>query len=729
MSLRAIILGLIGAVLIAGLGYLNDQILRLNFLVGNHFPISVFGLLLVMVLAVNPLLYMAKRTWALRPAELAVATTMVLVACSVPGSSLMRVFTPALAMPIQYNQTNAGWQKNQVLSYVPPAMMPNEGKFSTELMEGFVGGLGEPGKPISLDTVPWNLWGQPLSVWIPLIVLAGLCAVSMALIVHRQWAHNERLRYPIADFAGAILARPEDRPAGSILSNRLFWAGLITIFSLRLVNGLAAYVPNSIEIPFEFQWSAIFDKYPELSKIPNAPRLLTPILYPTAVAFAFFLGSDISFSLGFSQVVFVFVAAGLLAGGVNIGESHFRGGPFMWQRFGSYLGIAAVLFLSCRRYYTELFARAIWPLRAGSVPDYAIWAGRILLVSSVAMVVILSMLGLDWPLAAIAVASLLLMYLVMSRINAETGLFLCQPRWEPASMMIGLFGFYSLGIEGLAIIVLFTAVLAIDPRTTLMPFVVNGLKISDDLGAKPGRVGSASVVALLVALAVAVPVVLWANYNWGVMQTADRWSSYHVPNDSFKTIDRSITTLRISDQIDAAGQQFGQFADVGSQAIQQQMALLGLGVSPEQQQQSIAAIQGGPQFAALQQAGEQSILQNASATGGLRGGNVQGALAQFSPQLLNQLIQQQIGQLGQLSAQGLGAAGQLQQGGLGLAQIGAGSAGRQAAAGTAAAGQVGSALLGGAGLQTQRDIAAQQSQAQIISGLFGGAGLVAGAVL
>jgi len=78
--------------------------------------------------------------------------------------------------------------------------------------------------------------------------------------------------------------------------------------------------------------------------------------------------------------------------------------------------------------------------------------------------------------------------------------------------------------------------------------------------------------------------------------------------------------------------------------------------SPEGQQQAINAIQSGPQFQAMTQQGENAILQNASATGGLRGGNVQGALAQFRPQLLNQLIDQQFSRLGGLTSLGQNAA-------------------------------------------------------------------------
>lgn len=86
--------------------------------------------------------------------------------------------------------------------------------------------------------------------------------------------------------------------------------------------------------------------------------------------------------------------------------------------------------------------------------------------------------------------------------------------------------------------------------------------------------------------------------------------------------------------------------------------------TPEQlQQQAVSGFEANPLFQSLARQGEEGILQNASATGGLRGGNVQGALAQFRPALLNQFIEQQYGrlggmaQIGQASAAGVGAAG------------------------------------------------------------------------
>lgn len=108
-------------------------------------------------------------------------------------------------------------------------------------------------------------------------------------------------------------------------------------------------------------------------------------------------------------------------------------------------------------------------------------------------------------------------------------------------------------------------------------------------------------------------------------------------------------------QFDAIQKLLQPYVQAGTGALTQQQALLGMG-APGAQQQAITALQGSPQFQALQQQGENAILQNASATGGLRGGNVQGALAQFRPALLSGLIEQQYNRLGGLSAIGQNAA-------------------------------------------------------------------------
>jgi len=108
-------------------------------------------------------------------------------------------------------------------------------------------------------------------------------------------------------------------------------------------------------------------------------------------------------------------------------------------------------------------------------------------------------------------------------------------------------------------------------------------------------------------------------------------------------------------QFDETRKLLAPYVQAGTPALEQQQAFLGLAGQPAQQA-AIRGIEQSPQLAALMQQGENAILQNASATGGLRGGNVQAALGQFRPQLLNQLLEQQYSRLGGLTTLGQNAA-------------------------------------------------------------------------
>lgn len=108
-------------------------------------------------------------------------------------------------------------------------------------------------------------------------------------------------------------------------------------------------------------------------------------------------------------------------------------------------------------------------------------------------------------------------------------------------------------------------------------------------------------------------------------------------------------------QFDAIQALLKPYVQAGTGALTAQQNLIGLG-GPQAQQDAIAALQQGPQFQSMLQQGENSILQNAAATGGLRGGNTQAALAQFSPQLLSELINQQYNKLGGLTSLGQNSA-------------------------------------------------------------------------
>lgn len=132
------------------------------------------------------------------------------------------------------------------------------------------------------------------------------------------------------------------------------------------------------------------------------------------------------------------------------------------------------------------------------------------------------------------------------------------------------------------------------------------------------------------------------------------------------------------------------YVAAGGPALQAQMSALGLR-GPEAQAAFVAQQEQSPIFQALARQGEEAMLQKASATGGLRGGNIQGALAEFRPSLLNQFLSQQYERLGgmttlgQQSAAGVGSAGMQSAGAIAdlIGQAGQARAGAALGAGQA----------------------------------------------
>lgn len=144
-------------------------------------------------------------------------------------------------------------------------------------------------------------------------------------------------------------------------------------------------------------------------------------------------------------------------------------------------------------------------------------------------------------------------------------------------------------------------------------------------------------------------------YSSGVITSRDGRSAVRTTNPSAGVV--GAAGLPGPTQYMVNGQSFGSMEEA------QAYANANLTASPFDQDAAnaaqaaaIANLRDGSQFKALVRSGENAILANAAATGGLRGGNTQGALAQYRPAMLQALIDKQLANLGGLSANGLGAA-------------------------------------------------------------------------
>jgi len=149
------------------------------------------------------------------------------------------------------------------------------------------------------------------------------------------------------------------------------------------------------------------------------------------------------------------------------------------------------------------------------------------------------------------------------------------------------------------------------------------------------------------------------------------------------------------------------YSQAGMGGLQSYLALLGQS-GDAAQQEAIYGLEQTPGYQAQLQAGQRALLQNASATGGLRGGNVQQGLAEFGSGLFGQYYQNQLNQLNQLQGQGF-------QANSGLANLRAGQAANISGA------------LNNAGASNANSIMAGYSSDQSTLGSLLGAGAKLGA--
>lgn len=163
-------------------------------------------------------------------------------------------------------------------------------------------------------------------------------------------------------------------------------------------------------------------------------------------------------------------------------------------------------------------------------------------------------------------------------------------------------------------------------------------------------------------------------------------------------------------QFDISQEQAAPFREAGVGALGQQQALLGLS-GQEAQQTAIAGLEESPGQRFIRDRQERALLRNASATGGLGGGNVLTALQQQAAGFAQQDIQNQFGRLGQLSGQGQAATAN-------IAQLGGQTAGNI------------SNLLGQQGAARASGILAPaQANAAVTGQVLGLAGTIGGALL
>lgn len=530
MTFRALLLGLLGVGVVCGYTYFNDGVLRQTMVVCNHMPTSVYGGLVVFVLLLNPLLrklwrWSGERLRLLRPLsprELMLVLALVLPACCVPYSSMLRILPRVAMLSHHYARTQVSWrwreggEERSVLDYAPPNMLADISEDENRRLTGYTQGLREGRDPIAFSTVPWAAWTRTLLFWLPLFGILWICLAGLALAVHPQWSRHEHLPYPIVQFTVALLPDEHGQP-NPIFRDLFFWIAFLAVLLVHANNFLYVYYPDElIEIRRSFNFNPLARLFPTFMR-GGGWSLISPRFYFAAIGLAYLLATDVSLSVGLGPFIFCY-AGGLLAGyGIPMGA-----GTAFTPRidkslvFGGYVGMFLVTAYTGRHYFFNLGRRILGLKTADTFDVSAVWGGRVFLLGFAAFTANLLALGLDWQLALLYAFLTILIFVIMGRIIAETGLFFIAPYLYPCTLILGFLGEQSLGPQVLMIMFILTSVILIDPRETFMPYMVNVVQMTETSRLRPGRTTVLALLAVFVGLAIATPVTLYFNYDRGV---------------------------------------------------------------------------------------------------------------------------------------------------------------------------------------------------------------------
>jgi len=578
-TVKAILFGLIGVVLINAFAQFSDTHLQQTLFVGNHFPIGAYAFVLLIALLWNPFVSLMCRLFGfsrretfmhLSTREFAVTLGMCLTACWPPTSGLYRYFHRQLILPWLRLDNKPEWQAygppdpanpdqvhpDGILGYLQSKLFPLEGNVDDTVYRGFMQGLAKGN-----ESIPWwdpsgkeqdlldvlGAWAAPMAYWGPLLVLFVVCILAMALMVHRQWTHHEQLSYPLAKISNALIERDKGRATSNIFRSKLFWWGLSPVLFIYMVQMLHLWNPNYVP-NIDLSWdvsTGFLDMFPGMRKIWT---LYVPsgTLYFTIVGITYFLSSEIGLTMGLSQILLLTMSYQFfLATGTPLSNPDMQ----MW-RSGAYVGYAAIMLFTGRHYYWAVLTKAFGLGRAVEHEKESVIACRLLAVGFVGMVGMLIAMGLDWLVALVYCGLMLLFFLVFARVVCETGVPFLQAWWDPGMLMAKVLGFSALGPGPLVFLYYLGTIFTQDPREALMPYVSTSLKVADDADVKRTPLLSVLFIAAIVALAVGFFATAFGMYNYGASE--DGWAFNSVPQLPFDGAVKGISFLDSTGQLERA---------------------------------------------------------------------------------------------------------------------------------------------------------------------------------
>jgi hypothetical protein len=387
--------------------------------------------------------------------------------------------------------------------------------------------------------IDWSLWFRPLINWLILGFLGYAIMMSFNTLIYRQWSHNEKLIYPIAE-ATTVLAEggdPETK-GKSIYKSGLFWFGFCIAAGVLGWNYLVASktVPNISPIQLQTLWL----NYVGGSIFSGMGSTYFCIIF-AVIGLSFLVPSNISSSLwGFEvgHMVLLMVMAWL-------GYGHHRWSignhPRMFIGSGAVWIFGFVILWTCRNYIICIFRKSKIEKLPEDEKKELLWSSAIFMTSSVLLIILL-VFRLDTSLYRAIKWFLMGIILTIAVVRAvcEGGILGMEGGLQP----------FPLGSGGEATNIPYFADAAPNVnlgiagpvwgmKAFIAPIIANTLKMRDDIPIRRLYFHLAIWAGLIVAVFIAVVSLIILSYDSGA-NSLNAWLSNGSPKGFFTGIKNSV---------------------------------------------------------------------------------------------------------------------------------------------------------------------------------------------
>lgn len=498
---RAFIVGLAGVVFLSIATPYCDFVLQTTWLGGYFLPIGTLIIFFILTIGINVLLKMMKL--GLNSSELLLIYCMMLFGAGIPSFGLMAHLVPIISASFYYATPENKWE-TLFHQYIPEGMVPQNKEAIRYLYEGLPRGM----------KIPWGSWIQPFFYWSVVVIGIYLAVFCLVVILRKQWVENEKLVFPLVQLPIEMAGEVNN---GEILppffKNKVMWFFFLVPAIIYSLKGLHFYFPMVPDIKTiiwlkftEKPWTGIY-----------CPLIC---LFFSVIGFMYLLPTNIVFSLWF---FYLFYQAQQVIG-TALGFRMPMMPNFMARSFTAYQMAGATLIFAVyalwkmKRPLADIFRKAFKndpDVDDSNEPS----TYRFALIGLFLGIFIVSfwgkMSGASFWLTFLITILSLLIFIATTRLVAEGGMFFQQAQFRPLDLIIPFTGTGVIAPATITTIAFFESVFMRDIRGTLMPFLMDGYKISDSMKIKRRQVTLAMFFSIAVAMVVSYVSVLAFMYKYG----------------------------------------------------------------------------------------------------------------------------------------------------------------------------------------------------------------------